>query len=232
MREKYVIIVAGGNGSRMNSDLPKQFLLLGDKPVLMHTIARFSASNSNPKIIVVLNESLRSYWEMLCLNHNFAIPHTIIQGGKSRFQSVKNGLDAIFKIATECLEEVGIAIHDAARPLISPKLIDECFLALREHSANIVAVQSTNSVRIGSDSKSESVDRDKVWIVQTPQTFNASLLKDAFMQTEHASFTDDASVVEKLGYPIHIIKGDHKNIKITFEDDIKIAQMYLQLLQI
>ncbi|TDS12244.1 2-C-methyl-D-erythritol 4-phosphate cytidylyltransferase [Sphingobacterium paludis] len=228
MRKNYVIIVAGGSGSRMNSDLPKQFLLLAGKPVLMHTIERFTRATSNPKIIVVLNESLLNYWKILGKEHHFEIPHAVVKGGNSRFQSVKNGLEKIFQLEADNLEQVGIAIHDGARPLISPNLIDDCFDALYEHQATVVAVQSTNSVRIGSVSESESIDRDSVWMIQTPQTFSAQVLKEAFLQSELASFTDDASVVEKLGYPIHIIPGDHKNIKITFEDDLKIAQLYLQ----
>lgn len=228
MRENYVIIVAGGSGSRMNSNLPKQFLLLAGKPVLMHTIERFSGAASKPKIVIVLNESLLDYWKMLVEEYHFEIPHLVAQGGKSRFQSVKNGLDKIFQLEADNLEEVGIAIHDGARPLVSPTLIDDCFAALNKHQATVVAVQSTNSVRIGSASESKSVERENVWMIQTPQTFSAQILKEAFLQPELASFTDDASVVEKLGYPIHIIPGDHKNIKITFEDDLKIAQLYLQ----
>lgn len=232
MQKKYVIIVAGGTGSRMNSDLPKQFLLLLDKPILMHTLEQFAMSASNPEIIVVLHPEMVAYWTSLCLTHQFTVKHRIITGGQTRFQSVKNGLNEIFSTETERLEQVIIAIHDAARPIIEPTLIDHCFSEALDCGSTILAVSSTNSVRIGTTRTNFSKDREQVWIVQTPQTFNAAILKIAFQQEESTEFTDDASVVEKLGYPIHIIVGDHKNIKITFPDDIQIAQIYLRSLQI
>lgn len=212
----------------MNSDLPKQFLLLNGKPILMHTIQQFASSSSRPEIFIVLHADMISYWSTLCERYQFHIEHHIVKGGQTRFQSVQNGLNEVLSKEKErsALEEVVVAIHDAARPIIRPSLIDHCFTITKTHHATILAARSTNSVRVGSIDQNESRDREEVWIVQTPQTFLASILKEAFQQAESKQFTDDASVVEKLGYPIHIIEGDHKNIKITFPEDIQIAQIY------
>ncbi|MGO3307574.1 MAG: IspD/TarI family cytidylyltransferase, partial [Sphingobacterium sp.] len=153
--------------------------------------------------------------------------HRVTFGGDSRFQSVKNGLQEIQKIELNKMEDVYIAIHDAARPLIKGRLIDTCYTTTERVGATVLAVTSVNSIRKGTTESNEMVDRNIVWQVQTPQTFRGDLLSDAFEQHESVQFTDDASVVEKLGYPIYLIPGDRKNIKITYPEDIQIAQLFL-----
>ncbi len=230
MLKKYVIIVAGGQGTRMNTELPKQYLLIEERPVLMHTINCFLHGNSLPDIVLVLHRDMHPYWADLCMQHGFQVPHHIVYGGDSRFESVRNGLQYILETETAALENVLIAIHDAARPVVSQELVDRCFSETIHYGATTAAVQSTNSIRLGDIDKSIATDRQRVWIVQTPQTFRADILKKAFTQPEMESFTDDASVVEKMGYPVRLIPGDQRNIKITFPEDLAIAHLYLKTL--
>lgn len=226
MQKRYAIIVAGGSGSRMNSDLPKQFLPLNGKPIVMHTLERFAHTKTQPQLILVLHPTMFSIWEELCQKHNFKIDHVVVSGGETRFQSVRNGVSYI-STQRPILNETLITIHDAARPVISPDTIDICFEQTAIHAATVLAVQSVNSVRHGDRSENKALDREDIWIVQTPQTFQGHILQRAFQQEELCSFTDDACVVEKLGYNIYLIPGDHRNIKITFPEDISIAQSYL-----
>lgn len=225
--DKYIIIVAGGRGSRMQSDLPKQFLDLNGLPVLMHTIHAFRRARSEPAIVVVLDPSMYEYWIQLCKQHDFQVPHEIAYGGNSRFQSVKNGLARLANLFT--LENHAIiGVHDGARPLISCSQIDHIFTVCEEKEAVVLAQKSVNSVRIGTPESSQGANRETVWSVQTPQVFKASVLLEAYRQEEHISFTDDASVVEKTGKTIFLTEGDYRNIKITFPEDIDIAQLYLR----
>ena len=230
MKNRYAIIVAGGSGSRMKSDLPKQFLLLDGKPVVMHTLERFANTESEICLILVLHQDMFSYWDELCEKYKFQIPHTVIAGGDTRFQSVRNGVLHIAQQQQGLLENTLIAIHDAARPLIRPALIDICFEETALYGATVLAVPSINSIRQGNERENKALDRENIWIVQTPQTFQGQLLQTAFEQEELASFTDDASVVEKLGHSIHLIPGDQRNMKITFPEDITIAQLFMQTL--
>jgi len=224
MSTHFVIIVAAGTGSRIGGNLPKQFLLLDGKPILMHTIEKFANSKTNPKIILVLSSQMIDFWKELCFEYAFQIPHQVTNGGNSRFQSVKNGLDFI-KNNESYTELSKIAVHDGARPLVSSGLIDELFnTCSNEKHAVIPAVQSTNSVRIGNQNESFAVERQTVWLVQTPQLFIASLLFKAYEQPEESNFTDDASVVEKLSNNLYLLPGDHQNLKITYEEDLVIAQ--------
>lgn len=209
----------------MGLDIPKQYQLLAGKPVLMHTLAQFAKSESQVKFVLVLHKDMRAYWQSLCAKYAFEIEHEIIEGGSTRFQSVKNGIQ--FILAQDAAVDSLIAIHDAARPLINPSLIDQSYACAREHGACIVALASSNSIRIGDNSVNKAVDRTQVWSVQTPQTFRLALLEEAFAQAESPLFTDDASVVEKLGHPIHIIPGEQKNMKITFPEDLEIAALLL-----
>ena len=224
----YVIIVAGGMGARMGTDTPKQFLLLCGLPVMMHTINAFHRSNSSPHIVVVIHPSLRSQWSALCKTHAFDVPHTIADGGKSRFESVRSGLNTVRATASDLARSV-IAIHDAARPLISPKLIDNTYRQAALTNAVALAVRSTNSIRLKSKSglKNNAYPREDVYLMQTPQAFNGAILSDAYEQPNDESLTDDASVVEKYGYPITLLDGDSRNIKITFPQDLRIAEMLL-----
>lgn len=220
--KKYAIIVAGGSGSRMQSVVPKQFLSLNDLPVLMHTILAFCKSNSKPQIILVLPADFHNYWLQLCSIHNFTIPHQLVNGGETRFHSVKNGL-ALIPDGEDAL----IAVHDAVRPLTSGDTIDGSYTTAAEHGNAIVAVKSRDSVRQLKGDSSVALKRDEIYLVQTPQTFQSAQLKKAYQQPYNDKFTDDASVVEKAGIPIHIIDGSYQNIKITFPEDIAIAELLL-----
>lgn len=225
MADKYVVIVAGGKGTRMGGDLPKQYIQLHDKPVLMHSIDQFAHSKSQPRIIVVLHEDMLDYWQHLCRQYNYKTKHEVVIGGTSRFQSVKNGLSYIFdNYPTADL----IAIHDGARPIISTSLIDEAYIQTKQYGATVLAIPSTNSIRQGAPHKNSALDRSLLWQIQTPQTFKTTLLKEAFQQEESPLFTDDASVVEAHGHTIHLIPGDYRNIKITYPEDLQIAQIYIQ----
>ncbi|MBD1426621.1 2-C-methyl-D-erythritol 4-phosphate cytidylyltransferase [Sphingobacterium arenae] len=227
MQNRYAIIVAGGSGNRMKSELPKQFLLLNGKPIVMHTLERFADTERKLQLILILHANMFSFWNELCEKYGFKVPHTVIAGGETRFQSVRNGINYIAERQQQFLDNTLIAIHDAARPLITSEMIDLCFEQTIVHTATVAAVPSTNSIRHGSIEENKAWDREKVWVVQTPQTFQGDILHKAFQQDELSTFTDDASVVEKLGYSIHLILGDYRNIKITFPEDISIAQLYL-----
>lgn len=214
------LIVAGGSGSRMGSDIPKQFMLLKQKPVLMHTIEAFYYSDLNPQIIVVLNIDFHPYWEEACKKYHFNIPHQFVKGGDQRFYSVKNGLKAI-------KEPTVIAIHDAVRPLVSNQMITKSFLQAELNNNAIAAIRSTDSIRQASGDSTMALNREDIYLVQTPQTFKSDILKKAYRQPYRIEFTDDASVVEKSGIPIKLIPGEQKNIKITFPEDLLLAEFYL-----
>lgn len=217
----YAIIVAGGSGNRMQTETPKQFLLLKNLPVLMHTIKAFAQSDTQPKILLVLNKDQQAYWTRLCEEFNFHVPHQVIDGGTERFHSVKNAIHAIE-------EESYVAIHDAVRPLVSKSLIDSCFNEAELQGNVIAAVQSSDSVRLLRDDKTTALKRDEIYLVQTPQTFSHSILKEAYNQAFNTHFTDDASVVESIGYEINIIEGERGNIKITYPIDLELAELLLK----
>ena len=218
----YAIIVAGGSGSRMQSSVPKQFLLLNGTPLLMHIINAFHLCDTQPQIIVVLPADSHEYWNELCAEHSFDIPHQLISGGETRFHSVKNGIGLIDE------EDVIIAVHDAVRPLIKKEVIDESYECAVKYGNAIVAIKSRDSVRQIKDSRSVSLVRDEIYLIQTPQTFQSAQLKKAYQQPYHANFTDDASVVEQTGVNINLIPGSYQNIKITFPEDIAIAEFLLK----
>lgn len=227
MLSRVVIIAAGGTGSRVKANIPKQYLLLNGKPVLMHTIEVFEQHVD--KILVAIHEDMVEYWNTLCEQYNFTIPHEIILGGKTRFQSVRNSINYLEQRFPDFFynEDNTIAVHDAARPLVNEELIEKSFLLACEGKSNVLAHKSINSIRIGNMHDNEAIDRETVWQVQTPQTFPAQVLLEAYQQPELSVFTDDASVVEKIGYSIHLVESDHKNIKITFAEDLEIAKLYL-----
>lgn len=216
----FAIIVGGGSGSRMLSDVPKQFMLLRGRPVLMHTIEAFHKSDYNPEIIVVLNVDFHQYWENLCVLHNFLIPHQLIKGGTNRFDSVKNAIKAI---KTKAI----VAIHDAVRPLLSSQLIDRSFEEAEQSGNAVAAIKSRDSVRQHNGTQSVSLDREKIYLIQTPQTFSSEILKKAYKQEFRNEFTDDASVAERTGIKINLIDGESRNFKITFPEDIRLAEIYL-----
>ncbi|MDN5285927.1 MAG: 2-C-methyl-D-erythritol 4-phosphate cytidylyltransferase [Mucilaginibacter sp.] len=221
-KKYYAIIVAGGSGSRMQSAVPKQFLLLNGLPVLMHTIRAFEQTCLTPDIILVLPASYHAYWQQLCDVHEFNTPHLLIAGGATRFHSVKNGLDQIPH------DDALIAVHDAVRPLTSRQIIETSYQHAEKYGNAVTAVKSRDSVRQVINGNSVSLLRDQIYLVQTPQIFKAGLLKKAYEQPYSEKFTDDAGVVEQYGVEIQLTDGDYQNIKITFPEDIAIAELLLK----
>jgi 2-C-methyl-D-erythritol 4-phosphate cytidylyltransferase len=219
--KKFVIIVAGGSGSRMGTELPKQFLELCGKPILMHTIQLFFDFDPESELILVLPETQHEFWMELCLKYSFAIPHKVASGGKMRFHSVQNGLKLI--------QEEGIVfIHDGVRPLVSPKTLGRCFeMALKCGNA-IPVLPVTESLRKLEGTQNVSVDRSLYLSVQTPQTFRSEQILESYRQAYEPGFTDDASVVEKAGFQIFMVEGNRENIKITTPTDLIIAEAFLK----
>lgn len=220
----YIIIVAGGKGLRMGSEVPKQFLPIGGKPVLMRTIERFHEYDKSLQIILVLPHEQQEYWEHLCNEYSFHIPHHIAEGGDTRFQSSKNGLSAIPSDAQGV-----VGIHDGVRPFVSVDVIKRCFEKARECKAAIPVLPVNDTLRlIDRQGGGKNVQRSDYRIVQTPQTFDIQMLKKAFCQRYRDFFTDDASVVENLGQKVEMVEGNRENIKITTPFDLKIAEMLWQ----
>lgn len=221
MAKRGVIIVAGGSGKRMQSALPKQFMMLGGLPVVAHTINTFSEALPGAEIVVVLPEEHIPLWRNLAARFDIAV-HRCIAGGKERFHSVKNGLDALS-------EEVEyVAVHDGVRALATKKMILRVQLAAEETGAAIPVTEVVDSYRRVDGSESYIVPRSELRIVQTPQTFSATLLRRAYEQPFSDKFTDDASVVEALGAKITLIEGERRNIKLTTPEDMLIAERLLK----
>ena len=216
----YAIIVGGGSGTRMQQELPKQFIELKGKPILMHSMAAFAHSAIKPEIILVLNVHYHKFWEDLCAQHQFDIPHQLIKGGEQRFHSVKNGLKNIKSGSI-------VAIHDAVRPLVSVELINKSFEEAALKGNAVTGVPSKDSVRLLKGDESKAINRESVYLIQTPQTFQIEQLKKAYEQEYRIDFTDDASVVERMGYPIHLIEGAASNIKITYPEDLFFAEQLM-----
>lgn len=220
--KKFVIIVAGGSGSRMGTDIPKQFLELNQKPVLMHTIQVFYNFDPESKIILVLPKTQQEFWAGLCLKHSFEIGHQIVSGGETRFHSVRNGLKLI--------EDEGIVfIHDGVRPLVSLQTLTHCFETAIKKGNAIPVLPVTESLRKMERNQTMSVDRSVYYSVQTPQTFRSEQIRKAFLQEYDPTFTDDASVAEKAGFPISMVEGNRENIKITNPTDLILAEALLSL---
>ena len=216
----YVVIVAGGKGLRMGGDVPKQFLLLGGKPVLMRTIERFHAFDAQLQIILVLPPDHQGYWHELCLAHHFKLPYLLADGGATRFESVRNGLALITNEAQGV-----VAVHDGVRPMVSVKVIERCFAMACKTRAVIPVTPVVETLRqIMPDGASQTVNRDAYRLVQTPQTFDLQLLKQAYQQPYSTAFTDDASVVEALGMQITMVEGNKENIKITTPFDLDVCE--------
>lgn len=221
---KAVIIVAGGSGKRMESDVPKQFLPLAGKPVLMHTILRFYHFDPQIRIVVVLPFQHIETWNRLCSEQRFMIAHQIVAGGNERFFSVKNGLQLID-------DESIVAIHDGVRPLVSHEVIGKSFHYAAFYWGAIPVILPSESLRKTLDLSSEPVNRAHYRLVQTPQTFRADLIKKAYNKTYNPLFTDDATVFEASGYSVHLFEGNVENIKITNPFDMKIAETCLKTLE-
>lgn len=219
--KKYVIIVAGGKGIRMSGDLPKQFLKLGDKPILMHTIQRFAEYDPTMKIIVVLPQDQQEFWKDLCRQYNFMVPHKTANGGDTRFQSVKNGLALI--------RETGlVGIHDGVRPFVTNEVIDRCYKTAEATGAVIPVVDILETVREVLPEGSRSVNRNSYKVVQTPQVFQNDLLLRAYNQLYREEYTDDATVVESCDIKVTLVEGNRENIKITTPFDMMLGEVILQ----
>jgi 2-C-methyl-D-erythritol 4-phosphate cytidylyltransferase len=233
----YVIIVAGGKGLRMGSDIPKQFLPIGGKPVLMRTLERFREYSADLQIILVLPEAQQAYWHQLCEEYHFDVTYTLANGGQTRFHSVQNGLA---KVPDDAEGVVGV--HDGVRPFPAVEVIKNCFVTARTAKAVIPVIPVVETVReltgtgtmssaqdSGVTVSSVTVPRDKYRLVQTPQTFDIQLLKAANRQPYNDGFTDDASVVESYGHAITLVEGNRENIKITTPYDIIVAEALCKL---
>ncbi|WP_028907500.1 2-C-methyl-D-erythritol 4-phosphate cytidylyltransferase [Xylanibacter ruminicola] len=218
----YIIIVAGGKGLRMGSDIPKQFLPIGGKPVLMRTLERFREYSKDIHIILVLPEAQQAYWHELCQEYHFDVEYTLANGGQTRFHSVQNGLA---KVPDDAIGVVGV--HDGVRPFPSIEVIRNCYTTAREKKAVIPVIPVVETVRHLEGDQSKTVPRDAYRLVQTPQTFDIQLLKAANRQPYNDGFTDDASVVEAFGYNITLVEGNRENIKITTPYDLKIAEVLI-----
>jgi 2-C-methyl-D-erythritol 4-phosphate cytidylyltransferase len=219
--KKFVIIVAGGSGSRMGSEIPKQFLELCGKPVLMHTIQIFQDFDPESKIILVLPKDQQPLWTGLCLKHSFSLQHQVVSGGKTRFLSVLNGLSQI--------EDEGIVfIHDGVRPLVSRETLDRCLETAQKYGNAVPVLPVNESLRKQEDDQNISVDRSQYFSVQTPQTFRSEQILEAYKQDFDPAFTDDASVAEKAGFSIQMVEGNRENIKITLPIDLIVAEALLK----
>lgn len=218
--KKIAIIVAGGTGQRMGSVVPKQFLDIQGKPILLHTIDQFVAAFSDIQLVVVLPEAYIQEGKELLTKNGFTKNIVFVAGGDTRFQSVKNGLSQVKESAI-------VFVHDAVRCLLTPALIQRCYQQALEKGSAIPAVNSTDTVRLIKGDLNEVFDRESVMLIQTPQTFQSDLLLAAFNQTFDPSFTDEANVVEAAGSPVHLVDGEFENIKITRPLDLAIAEYIL-----
>jgi 2-C-methyl-D-erythritol 4-phosphate cytidylyltransferase len=220
--QKFIIIVAGGSGTRMKNPVPKQFIELGGRPVLMRTIDLFEASVPGISVILVLAEELNESWKELCKKYDFNVPLQLVNGGETRYHSVKNGLALV-------PEACVVGIHDAARPLVSNATIINAFETAEKTGNATPAVPVTDSLRSVRGKENTAVDRSNYYIVQTPQCFHSSLIKKAFLKTYKPEFTDDATVLESFGEKINLIEGNRENIKITTPEDLVIAEAFLRI---
>ncbi len=218
--KNYALIVAGGSGQRMRNSVPKQFLLIHNKPILLHTVEKFSKTNLFDKIILVLSSNHREQWNQIVKDYSFNSHITVVDGGNSRYESVKNGLK-------EVDNDGYIAIHDGVRPLVSELLIKKCMNELLVNMSAVPSIPLVDSIRQVSNASNEIAERNNFRIIQTPQCFHSDLLKKAYEEIEDFELTDDASVFEKFGQKIHLIEGDPMNIKITVASDLLIAEAFI-----
>ena len=219
--KEYALIVAGGIGTRMKSDIPKQFLEINGEPVLMHTLRVFHEYSENIEIILVLPPDSFATWNSLCEKHDFQIAHELVEGGITRFQSVKNGLSTIND------DDGIVAIHDGVRPLIRKEIIGASFRLAEVHGSAIASVRLKESIRRTDQDLTRAVDRSKFRLIQTPQTFMVRDIRKAYELPEEDQLTDDASVAERAGIRISLFEGDYENIKITTPEDLRIAEALL-----
>ena len=219
--KQYIIIVAGGSGSRMGSTIPKQFLDLNSKPILMHTVEKMHQSLDHSEIILALPKSEFDTWKKLCEEHQFKVNHQVVEGGNTRFESVSNALKKVN-------EQSVIAVHDGVRYLVKNSVVNECMQTAQKKGTPIPV--TCGKFKTKTDIGSVVVNRDEYLIVQTPQCFSSEVLLKAYQQDYSPTFTDDASVVEAMGIEIQLIQGNKENIKITTPEDLKKAQVYINLM--
>lgn len=217
-RDKYLILTAGGQGCRMGGNLPKQMLEIDGVPIMKRTLDLFLNLPFEIHVIIVINPSIRDLWKEYCLKTDLIFPYYLVNGGMTRFHSVKNGLKYLPNGAV-------VAVHDAVRPLLRTSEIAELFECAEEHPAVVPAVEVVDSMReLSEDGSSVIVDRNKYRLIQTPQIFHSEVLKAAYDTAFSPEFTDDASVVEKSGVPLYFCRGSRYNIKITTPEDLSIAE--------
>ena len=223
--KRYLIVVAGGKGQRMGGALPKQFQLLGDRPVIMVTLERLYAIDNTLKFILVLPLEYIALWDELSAKYGFKLPVTVVAGGNTRFHSVQNGLSMI-----EGDDEALVGVHDAVRPFVSQKVLDDAFREAWINGAAIPMIDVQDSLRqiIGAAGASQAVPRDRYRLVQTPQVFRLSLLRNAYSQRYVEAFTDDASVVEAMGERVYAVEGTRENIKLTTPFDMMVAKTIIE----
>ena len=221
MNREHALIVAGGKGTRIKTKLPKQFLELNGKPILLHTIEAFFRYSEKLNIVLVLPEDDFETWRDICKKYKFDKPLTLQKGGETRFQSVRNGLDK--------MEGPGlVAIHDGVRPLVSEDIIGASFRLAAVHKTAVAAVRLKESIRMTDQDNTKAMDRSRFRLIQTPQTFDIAMIKQAYQIKEDASLTDDASVAEKSGLVISLFEGSYENIKITTQEDLIVAEALLE----
>jgi 2-C-methyl-D-erythritol 4-phosphate cytidylyltransferase len=218
---KVVVIAAGGTGTRMGTDIPKQFLRIHDKPIICYTIAQFVAAYADIEIIIAVSPNYEQQMHQLMKQYFITARYSIIHGGATRFHSVKNGIQAIH------IDEAVVFVHDAARCMISIDLIKNSYEATLEKGSAVPCILPSDSLRVVENNGTQIIDRNKIRIVQTPQTFFYKDLIAAFAQEYNENFTDEASVVEKMGGSINLIEGEARNIKITNPFDLEIAKLIL-----
>lgn len=223
--KKYLIVVAGGKGTRMGGDMPKQFQSLGEKPVIMLTLERLHAMDPGIQLILVLPADHFELWKELCKQHSFAVPLLLAQGGSTRFHSVQNGLAQV-----DDIDEALVGVHDGVRPFVSPRVLADCFREAWINGAAVPMIDLQDSLRhiVGGNGATEVVPRDRYRLVQTPQVFKLSLLRRAYEQRFIEEFTDDASVVEALGEQVVAVEGNRENIKLTTPFDLMIAKTIIE----
>lgn len=227
--KRFMIVVAGGKGQRMGGNLPKQFRLLGERPLLMLTLERLYAMDNALKIILVLPQEHIGLWNELCEEYAFSVPLTVTAGGNTRFHSVQNGLAVIDEPEDE---EALVGVHDGVRPFVSQSVVDNAYREAWNNGAVIPMIDIQDSLRhiIGGEGASETVPRDRYRLVQTPQVFKLSLLRRAYSQRYVEAFTDDASVVEAIGERVFAVEGNRENIKLTTPFDMMVAKTLLECL--
>jgi 2-C-methyl-D-erythritol 4-phosphate cytidylyltransferase len=219
--QKYLILVAGGRGTRMKADQPKQFLRIGRYPVLYYSMRAFYDYDNSIKIILVLPSDMITAWENIVSETGIRIPHQIIEGGNTRMESCRNGMSMVG-------DDGLVAVHDAVRPLVSRATIDRCFNVASEKGNAVPVGEIYETLRQLNSSGSVTIDRNFIRSVQTPQVFQVNIIKKAFDKVNNYSYTDEASMIESLGYPINMVEGNRENIKITDPYDLKIAEFLLQ----